>query len=290
VLLGGGIIASIGSGIPFPLIGLVFGQMLDNLNSATCSSGEEAASYDDEINHKILYIVYLAIAQFVFIYFYILCWNLFGDRLAHRLRAKYFGSLLQQEVSFFDKLPAGDVSSRLTTDIDTIKDGTSQKVGIVVGVVSLFITAYIIAFIKYAKLAGIMVSCLPAFMLMACIGGHYVKKYAQRVSKSMAAAASVASETLTNIVVVQAFRANDRLENRYHEKLVAAQNEGIKKSIAAAIQTGMLYLLSFSANGLAYWQGSKAIADVVSGRLQGMTVGTTYTIIFIVVDGECLRA
>lgn len=285
VLLAGGTIAAIGSGVPFPLIGVVFGQMLDNLNSSTCASAESAASYDAEINSKILLIVYLAIAQFVFIYFYILCWNLFGDRLAHRLRAKYFRSLLQQEVSFFDKLPAGDVSSRLTNDIDSIKDGTSQKVGVVVGVLSMFVTAYIVAFVKFAKLAGILVSLLPAFMAMGLVGGHYIGKYAELVSKQMAAAASVASETLSNIMVVHAFRANDRLEKRFFDKLVLARSAGIKKAIAVAIQTGTLYLLAFSANALAYWQGSWAIADVVSGRLEGMSVGSAYTIIFVIVDG-----
>ncbi|KAH6647225.1 ABC multidrug transporter [Truncatella angustata] len=282
-----GIFSSIAAGVPFPLIGIVFGQLLDNLNSATCAneSATDASDYQSSVNSKVLLVVYLAIAQFVAIYLYIVSWNLFGNRLAHRLRAKYFRSLLRQEVSYFEKLPAGDVSSRLTTDIETIQQGTSEKVGVVLGVLSMFVTAYIVAFIKYAKLAGILVSLLPAFMLMGVLGGHFIGKYSGLVSKHMAAAASVAQESLANITVVQAFRANSKLERKFTKQLDLARSDGIKKAIATSIQSGMLYFLGYAANGLAYWQGSRAIADVVSGELQGMSVGTTYTIIFIIVDG-----
>jgi ABC-type multidrug transport system fused ATPase/permease subunit len=274
--------------VPFPLIGIVFGQLLDNLNSATCaaSSATDPDAYQASINSKVLLVVYLAIGQFACIYLYIVSWNLFGDRLAHRLRTKYFRSLLRQEVGYFDKIPAGDVSSRLTNDINTIKSGTSEKVGVILGVVSMFVTAYIVAFVKYAKLAGILVSLLPAFVLMGVLGGYYVGKFSGLVSEHIAAASSVALESLSNMMVVQAFRANDRLEKRFAEKLTNAQNDGIKKAMATAIQSGMLYFLAYAANGLAYWQGSQAIADVVAGRLEGMSVGTTYTIIFVVVDGK----
>ncbi|KAK7936691.1 uncharacterized protein PG986_015129 [Apiospora aurea] len=287
-LLIAGTLSSIAAGVPFPLIGIIFGQLLDNLNSATCAAGDaatDAAQYQASVNDKVLKVFYLAIAQFVLIYIYIVSWNLFGDRLAHRLRAKYFRSILKQEVSFFDKLPAGEVSSRLSGDISIIKAGTSEKVGLVLGVLSMFVTAYIVAFIKYAKLAGILVSLLPAFLLMGILGGHYVGKFSGLVSGHIAAASSIALESLSNVTIVQAFRANDRLEKKFTEKLTDARRDGIKKAVATAIQSGMLYFLAYSANGLAYWQGSQAIADVVSGRTTGMSVGTTYTIIFILVDG-----
>lgn len=275
--------------MPFPLIGIIFGQLLDNLNSATCAAGDaatDAAQYQAAVNDKVLKVFYLALAQFVLIYIYIVSWNLFGDRLAHRLRAKYFRSLLKQEVSFFDKLPAGEVSSRLSGDIAIIKGGTSEKVGLVLGVFSMFVTAYIVAFIKYAKLAGILVSLLPAFLLMGILGGHYVGKFSGLVSGHIAAASSIALEGLSNVTIVQAFRANDRLEKKFTEKLTDARRDGIKKAMATAMQSGMLYFLAYSANGLAYWQGSRAIADAVGGHTTGMSVGTIYTIIFILVDGE----
>lgn len=228
----------------------------------------------------------LALAQFAFIYIYIVCWNLFGDRLAHRLRERYFRSLLRQEVSFFDKLPAGEVSSRLSNDINTIKGGTSEKVGVYIGSVAMFVTAYIVSFVKDAKLAGILVSLVPAFMLMSYVGGHYIGKFSGLASEHIAAASSIAMESLSNVMVVQAFRANDRLEEKFAAKMAQATTDGSKKAFVTAVQSGVLYFVSYSACGLAYWQGSQAIADLVAGYTSGKTVGTTYTIIFLLVDGK----
>jgi ATP-binding cassette, subfamily B (MDR/TAP), member 1 len=287
LLLVSGTVSCIAAGVPFPLMGIIFGQMVDNLNSASCAADVAAdrSQFQADVSDKVPKVVYLAVAQMVLIYLYIVSWNMFGDRLAHRLRAKYFRSLLKQEVSFFDTRPAGEVSSRLTGDINTIKAGTSEKIGMILGVFSMIITAYIVAFIKNARLAGILVSLLPAFILMGLVGGHYIGKYTGLVSTHIAAASSIAMESLSNIMVVQAFRANDRLEEKFSEELSKARNDGIKKAMATAIQSGMLYFLAFSANGLAYWQGSQQIADVVAGRLEGISVGTTYTIIFLLVDG-----
>ncbi|KAI1265654.1 P-loop containing nucleoside triphosphate hydrolase protein [Xylariaceae sp. FL1019] len=289
-LLVTGIITSIGAGIPFPILGILFGELVDNLNDATCAANDNTlrrrADIQTEITQKVILVVATALAQWALIYIYSVCWNLFGERLAHRLREKYFRSLLRQEVSFFDKLPAGEVSSRLSADINNIKNGTSEKVGVYLGVLALFVTSYIIAFIKGARLAGILVSLVPAAFIMTIGGGHYIGKYATCASEHIASASAIALESLSNVMVVHAFRANDRLEAKFAAKLKAAKSEGFKKSLAAAIQAGLLYFIAFAASGLAYWQGSLTIADVVGGRNQNVTVGSIYTIIFLLVDAS----
>ncbi|KAI0526220.1 multidrug/pheromone exporter, ABC superfamily [Xylaria bambusicola] len=286
-----GTISSIGAGIPFPILGILFGQLVDELNGATCAAEDGTGSqspgeYQAAINQKVILVVAVALAQFALIYIYGVCWNLFGERLAHRLREKYLRSLLRQEVSFFDKLPAGEVSSRLSADITTIKNGTSEKVGVYLGVLALFITSYIIAFIKGPKLAGILVSLVPAFLIMVFGGGHYVGKYTARASEHIASASSIALESLSNVMVVHAFRANDRLEAKFASELRSAKRESIKKATAVAIQSGVLYFIAFAASGLAYWQGSIIIADVTAGRIEGASVGSIYTIIFILIDAS----
>ncbi|KAI1333572.1 putative ABC multidrug transporter [Xylariaceae sp. FL0016] len=286
-----GTVSAIGAGIPFPLLGVLFGQLVDQLNGATCSQDEgessvSAADYQAAVNSKVLLVMACALAQFALIYIYTVCWNLFGERLAHRLRERYLRSLLRQEVSFFDKMPAGEVSSRLNADIDTIKNGTSEKVGVYIGVSALFVTSYIIAFIKGPRLAGILVSLLPVYFIMSLGGNYFVGKYATLAAGHVASASSIALESLSNVMVVHAFRANSRLEEKFAAKLAGARKDGIKKAIAAAIQAGMLYLTAFSASGLAYWQGSQTIADVVAGRSDGLSVGSVYTIIFLLVDAS----
>lgn len=291
VLLFTGLLSAIAAGVPFPLLGIIFGQLVDDLNDATCSAnGEETAAsgahYQSAVDSKVLQVVYITIASFCCIYIYVVCWRLVGERLVQRLRDQYFRSLLRQEASFFDHLPAGEVSSRLNGDIATIQTGTSEKVGIVIACTSFFVTAYIVAFIKNSKLAGMLVSLVPAFMLMSFVGSKFIDKYSGQMSDHTADASAVASEGLSNVTVVQAFGANARLEGKFASDLMKAQKAGIKKAVATAIQTGVLYFVAYAGNALAFWQGAKTIAESVGLDGAATTVGTTYTVIFILVDAS----
>ena len=282
-----GIICAIASGIPFPLIGIIFGQLLDDFNSATCNSpetSESASQYQNSVNDKILLILYLAIAQFITIYVHLTCWSLNGARLAQRLRERYIRNLIRQEPSYFDSLPPGEVSSRLNGDIQAIRSGTAEKVGICLSSVSFFVTAYIVAFIKNHELAAMLISLIPAYFLMSFVGSYYIEKYSARMSDYAATAASIASEALSNIVVVQAFGANTRLETKFSKALQSSEYEGLKKATAVGVQSGLLYFIAYSANGLAFWQGSKQIADSVRNDSNGTTVGATFTVIFILIE------
>lgn len=284
-----GIITAITSGIPFPLIGIIFGQLLNDFNSASCTSPETPelrSNYQDSIDRKILLILYLAIAQFVTIYVHLSCWSYSGARLAQRIREQYLQRLLRQEPLYFDKLPPGEVSARLNGDVQAIRSGTSEKVGICISSLSFFVTAYIVAFIKDVTLAAMLISLIPAYFLMSLVGSHYIEKYSGLVSDYAATAASIASEALSNVMVVHAFGAGARLEEKFSKALKSAEHAGLKKAAAVGIQSGVLYFIAYSANGLAFWQGSKQIADAVHRDAEGASVGAVFTVIFILIEGE----
>lgn len=196
VLLVVGLITAIASVVPFPLLGILFGQLIDDVNGASCgSSGNTAVSLQSQVNSKVLTVVYLGIANLVLIYVYIVSWNLFGERLAQRTREQYLQTLLRKEISFFDDLSPGEISNHFNSEISTIQQGTSEKVGIVLNAISFFVTAYTIAFLKDAALGGMLVALCPAFLLMALIGGHYIGKYSQVMSSNVASASSIALGT-----------------------------------------------------------------------------------------------
>ena len=289
-------LSAVASGVPFPIIGIFFGQLLNDFNSVECEglstavvSDEEISDYKKSVNSKILLILYLAIAQFFFIYLHLLCFSLYGSRLADNLRERYLGNLLKQEPAYFDRLnassPSGEVASRLGPDIQTIRSGTSEKVGIVLSSLSFFVTAYVVAFIKDYELAAKLVWLIPAYFLMSFVGGYYIDKHSGQVSEHSAEAAGLAGEVLGNLVVVQAFGAEQKLEERFEGSLRSGLSAGVKKATAVGVQSGVLYFIAYAANGLAFWQGGKGIADAVrDGGDSGKTVGATFTVIFILIE------
>jgi ABC-type multidrug transport system fused ATPase/permease subunit len=287
-----GLVSAAASGVPFPILGIIFGQLIDEFNDQTCDVAAShnadpvrEAAYQSAVNDKVLYVVYLAVAQFALVYIHLVCWSLGGARLAQRLREQYLQKLLHQDTAFFDNMPSGEVSSRLNGDISAIRAGTSEKVGILLSSISFFITAYVVAFIKNAKLAGILIVLIPAYFCMSLVGAWFIEKYSSRVSDHFAASSSIASEALSNVTVVHAFNANDRLETKFSAHLRKARNEGLKKAIANGVQAGCMYFIAYAANGLSFWLGSRMIADNVESNYQGITVGAIFTVIFLLVDG-----
>ena len=287
LLLAGGVLAAIAAGIPFPLLGILFGQLVDDLNSSSCDVSQQAdrSRLESNIQTKVLLMIYISLANFVAIYIHAGCWTLFGERLVGRLRRRYFKSLLRQEMAFFDRLPAGEVPTRLTTDMEIIRTGTSEKVGIFISSFSYFVGAYIIAFLKVPRLAGMLSFMIPAYVLMVLVGGRYVGKYTGRTSHHLAAAAAVVSQSLSNVALIHALGANRKLEGKLVNILSKARRAALCKSMAAASQFGFMFLVAYSANALAFWQGSKEIIRPAESQALTVTAGAVYTVIFVLLDG-----
>ncbi|KAA8651850.1 hypothetical protein EYZ11_006214 [Aspergillus tanneri] len=282
-----GVIFAIAGGVPFPLLGIVFGDLINDLNTTTCSSSDSAASQlSSNVRTKVLYVVYITIANFCFIYIHTSCWCTVSERLARRYRRRYFESIIKQDANFIESLPSGDIISRLVSDIEVVQSGTSEKVGLVITTISYFVASYIVAFIKVPQIAGMLVSVVPCFMLMSLVGGHYIKKYGGRISENVNAATSIASSSLSHLTLVHAFNANDRLESRFATYLSQSHKDALKKACTHAAQLGFLYFVAYSANALAFWQGAQMISRTVANDNNGVSVGAVYTVIFVLIDAS----
>ena len=280
-----GIIAAIGSGVPLPLIGILFGQLIDGFNSAGCGgSGRptNTGAFLSSVDDKVEKIAIIAAVNFFLIWTYTTCWSNLGERLVRKMRQRYLRAVLRQDMAFFDTLKPGEVGTRLSADLLTIQNGTSEKMGILISSLSYFVTSYIVAFIKLPKLAGQLVSLLPAFAIVSVFGSRFVAKAQKNTSTHLSHASSLAAEALNNLPVVQAFGSQPRLSNIYQSHLELARKQGTLKALAAACVMGSLFFVGYSANALAFFSGSNLIAS--SGNPG--TVGSVYTVIFLLLDAS----
>jgi ABC-type multidrug transport system fused ATPase/permease subunit len=282
-----GVFFSIAAGIPFPLLGIVFGDLINDLNKATCSADPSSGSHvSDGVRQKVLYVIYITIANFCFIYIHCSCWCYISERLARRYRRRYFESIIRQETGYIEGLPAGDVISRLVSDVEVLQSGTSEKVGIVISTVSYFVASYVVAFIKVPPIAGMLVSVVPCYFAMTYVGGYFIKKYAGRITEHVNAATSIASSSLSHLPLVHAFNSNERLEKLFSAHIAVSRMDAVKKAGTHAAQLGFLYFVAYSSNALAFWEGSRLIADSVEAGGTGTSVGAVYTVIFVLIDAS----
>ncbi|RIA81686.1 hypothetical protein C1645_836576 [Glomus cerebriforme] len=122
-----GLICATIAGAALPMMTIIFGQLLDYFSQFQTKQISEL-EFTHQINYYTLFFIYLAIITFFTSYFF---WAVTSER---------------QNIAYFDKLGAGEVTTRITNDTHLIQDGISEKVSM--------------AFSKMLKKASIKASTL----------------------------------------------------------------------------------------------------------------------------------
>ncbi|KAK0663702.1 ABC transporter fmpD [Lasiodiplodia hormozganensis] len=271
-------ICAIAAGAVLPLMTVVFGSLsgsFQGLFQKTISPSE----FNDELTKFVLYFVYLFIGEFFTCYIATVGWIYVGERISSRIRENYLAAILRQNVGYFDKLGAGEITTRITADANLVQDGISEKVGLVQQSVATFITAFIIGFVKYWKLTLILCSTIFAIVFTMGGGSTFIMKYNKQSLASYALGGTVVEEVFSSIRNAVAFGTQDKLARQYNEHLVVAEFWGKKQKTVLAAMLGAMMTIVYLNYGLAFWMGSRYL---VAGD---MTLSDVLTILLAVMIG-----
>ena len=141
-------------------------------------------------------------------------------RLNVRLRKLVFKSLIDKDISFFDKIKTGDMMSRLTADTTTMSDLISQNLnGFLWNLVKTIGTLIFILKLSWQ----LSLTCFIGAPIVFSVGklyGNYYKKLSTKVQKCMADANHVAEQSLSTIRTVRSFANEDGESHTYGLRLV----------------------------------------------------------------------
>jgi ATP-binding cassette subfamily B (MDR/TAP) protein 1 len=240
-------------------------------------------SYDDfyhELTKNVLYFVYLGIAEFVTVYVSTIGFIYTGEHVTQKIREQYLEAILRQNIAYFDKLGAGEVTTRITADTNLIQDGVSEKVGLTLTAAATFVTAFIVAYVKYARLAGICTSTIVALLLIMGGGSRFIVKYSKLSLESYGAGGTVAEEVISSIRNATAFGTQDKLAKQYEVHLRTAERWGMRLQMALGVMVGGMFGIMFLNYGLGFWMGSRYL---VEGKVN---VGQVLTILMAILIGS----
>ena len=138
-----------------------------------------------------------------------------------------------------------------------MQDGISEKVALTLTALATFVTAFVIAFIKYWKLTLILTSTVIAIVCVMGGGSSFIIKYNKQSLESYALGGSVAEEVISSIRNATAFGTQDKLARQYDLHLKEAEKWGLKLKIALAVMVGGMFGIIYLNYGLSFWQGSR---------------------------------
>jgi ATP-binding cassette subfamily B (MDR/TAP) protein 1 len=137
------IICSTAGGAALPLMTIIFGNLtgvFQGLGNGTLPMSQ----FSSTLASYVLYFVYLAIGEFITVYISTVGFIYTGEHISGKIREKYLAACLRQNIGFFDKLGAGEITTRITADTNLVQDGISEKVGLTLAALATFITAFVI--------------------------------------------------------------------------------------------------------------------------------------------------
>ena len=195
------------------------------------------------LDHFTLYFIYLAIGEFVTIYIATVGFIYTGEHISGKIREQYLAAILRQNIAFFDKLGAGEITTRITADTNLVQDGISEKIALSLTALATFVTAFVIGFIRYWKLTLIMSSTMFAIALVMLSGSRFIVKYNKISLESYALGGSVAEEVLSSIRNATAFSTQSKLARQYDAHLTEAEKWGLKVKCTLAVMIGGMFCI-----------------------------------------------
>ncbi|KAL6705018.1 hypothetical protein ACN47E_007421 [Coniothyrium glycines] len=264
-------IASVGAGAIMPLMALVYGGFAGTFTDFSIDI-VAAEKFRNQVNTYTLYFVYLGIASFVTSYISIVGFSYTGERITQQIRELYLRAIFRQNIAFFDFLGAGEVTTRISSNMSQLEDGIGQKVALFTTGVSMFVSALIIGFIRSWKLSLIMLAVTVALILMLGVNGTFLNKAQTAAIDEYTIAASLAEEVLASARNVAAFGTQKRLQDKYQALVDRASKFDFTAKLWLSLMiAGMMGILNLQ-YALAFWQGKRFLDNGEVGVSNIMTV------------------
>ncbi|KAJ2857497.1 hypothetical protein J3B02_000965 [Coemansia erecta] len=245
-----GSVCSIAAGVIIPAMTIIFSSLVQALINYNMwiAEGKVDQAYDllkRESRHYCLWFFILGLIMWVVSYGVNICWSVAAENQGLRIREMYYASIMRQDIGWFDTIETGELTTRITNDVNLVQDGISEKFGFILMNVVSFLTGFIIAFVKAWDVAFICLCVLPFMIATVAFMGRSIAKWTTFAQDHTASSGGVADEVLGSIRTVMAFNGQQRELERYQEKIHDAYLFGKKKGFVLGAGIGFIQFSIF---------------------------------------------
>lgn len=156
--------------------------------------------------------------------------TLIAARFTKRISNILFGSIVKQEIGFFDSTKTGDIVSRLTSDTTKMSDQVGLNINVFLRNCVQSIGTCVFMFKLSWKLTIVTLIGLPLVAFISDIYGEYYKKLSTQVQEATAKANEIAAEVVSSMKTVRSFANEDGEYKRYENKQESIYKLRIKES------------------------------------------------------------
>uniref|UniRef100_A0A9J8BHM0 ABC-type antigen peptide transporter n=2 Tax=Cyprinus carpio TaxID=7962 RepID=A0A9J8BHM0_CYPCA len=152
-----------------------------------------------------------------------------------RIKVKLFGSLVRQDIGFFETIKTGDITSRLSTDTTLMGRAVALNVNVLLRtMIKTLGMLYLMLSLSW-KLTLLMLMETPLTGLLQNIYDTHYQRLSKEVQDSMAHANETAGEAVSGIRTVKSFRTELGEAHRYDVRLMETHNLKTRRDTVRAV-------------------------------------------------------
>ncbi len=172
------------------------------------------------------------------------------------LRKDLYEKIITQPVTFFEEKRVGELSSRITADVEQLQSVFSITLAEFIRQLVILISGIVIIFLWMPKLSMIMLLTFPAIVISAMVFGRYIRKLSKQRQDELAKTNTIVEETFQSFTIVKSF-ANEWYESMRYGKAV---DDIVKISMRFAKIRGVFFtfIITVLFGGIFFilWQGA----------------------------------
>ena len=183
------------------------------------------------------------------------------------VRSSIYQKLIGLPVYFFERNRVGDLTSRISEDVNRLSAVFSNTLAELIRQVLILITGIIFLMVTTPRLSLTMLATFPVIVIGAMFFGRFVRNLSRSRQKSLANTNTVVEETLQNINTVKAFTNESFEYNRYKSEMGNVVKTSLQLAKYRAAFATFIIVVLFGVIFFILWYGAKMVQN------NAMTIG-----------------
>ncbi|MBK6363290.1 MAG: ATP-binding cassette domain-containing protein [Saprospiraceae bacterium] len=217
------------------------------------------------------------IVQGVFSYFRTVLFSVVSEKGMANIRKDLYNKIITQPIVFFEERRIGELTSRITTDIEQLQNVFSVTLAEFIRQVVVIVSGVAIIVYWTPSLSLIMLFTFPLVVVVAMIFGRYIRSISKKRQDQLATTNTIVEETFQSFSMVKSF------VNEYYESVryASSVDDVVKISLRFAKLRGVFFVfiitILFGAIFFILWRGALMVEnkEMESGDLFSFIIYTT---------------
>lgn len=187
-----------------------------------------------------------------------------GERLIADLREAIFTHLQCQSLTFHDRQRVGDLTTRITADVNYVQEMLIAMLSVLLPNVILIGGMVTVMFLVDAQFALVALATVPVLTVTVWTYTRRIKRASKTARRKESELASVANETLSSMRVVQAYTREERHYDRFHAYTTERLRAGLEAIRLQAKLSPSVDVITACGTAVILWFG---VRKVLAGEM-----------------------